>query len=128
MTSVVSPTAALTPPVSLTPIKPAADQAAAADFGAALQSAETATADKSAAARSSKAYQQFEAFVLQTFIEAMLPKDSTNVFGQGIAGETWKSMMAEKIASEVAGTGLLDGVKTTAIARASAERVGEPGE
>lgn len=44
---------------------------------------------------------QFEALMLQTFVEAMLPKDTSHVFGKGIAGSTWKSMMAEMIAKEV---------------------------
>jgi peptidoglycan hydrolase FlgJ len=53
-----------------------------------------------------KAHRDFESFVLQSFIEAMLPKEATAVFGQGIAGETWKSMLAEKLAKEVSLSGL----------------------
>lgn len=51
------------------------------------------------------AYQQFEAFVLQSFIESMLPKDAENVFGKGTAGGVWKSMMAEQMAAQIAKAG-----------------------
>lgn len=50
-------------------------------------------------------YVQFEAFVLQSFIQAILPKDASVVFGEGTAGEVWKSMLAEKIALQVAEAG-----------------------
>ena len=43
---------------------------------------------------------QLEAFVLQTFIQSMLPKNATHVFGKGTAGEVWKSMLAEKLGHE----------------------------
>ena len=51
------------------------------------------------------AYQQFEAFVLQSFIESMLPKEAENVFGKGTAGGIWKSMMAEQMAAQIAKAG-----------------------
>ena len=43
-------------------------------------------------------FKRFEAMVLQTFIQNMLPKDSASVYGKGMAGDMWKSMMAGKIA------------------------------
>lgn len=51
------------------------------------------------------AYRKFEAFVLQTFIEAMLPKDSAVNFGKGVAGDVWRSMLAEQLGSAVAKSG-----------------------
>lgn len=51
------------------------------------------------------AAQEFEAFVLQSFIEAMLPKKAGSVFGGGTAGEIWRSMLAEQVAKEVARSG-----------------------
>lgn len=54
---------------------------------------------------------KFEAMVLQTFIQNMLPKDGATVFGKGISGDMWKSLMAEKIAdvmSERGGIGIAD--------------------
>lgn len=53
----------------------------------------------------SNAAMKFEAFVLQTFIETMLPKDSDSVFGTGTSGDIWRSMLAEHIANEAARTG-----------------------
>lgn len=51
------------------------------------------------------AYEQFEAFVLQSFIQSIMPKEASSVFGEGTAGEVWKSMLAEKIAMQVAEAG-----------------------
>lgn len=51
------------------------------------------------------AFGQLEAFLLQTFIQAMLPKNAPQTFGKSTAGETWKSMLAEKLANEVARSG-----------------------
>jgi len=48
---------------------------------------------------------QFEAFVLQSFVQSMLPKNATNVYGRGTAGEVWRSMLAEKIGEELARSG-----------------------
>lgn len=50
-------------------------------------------------------YRQFEAFVLQSFVETMLPKEAESVFGSGTAGEVWKGMLAEKIGAELAASG-----------------------
>lgn len=63
---------------------------------AGLRSTPQTPADKA------KAYEQFEGFLLQTFVEAMLPKDAPNVFGSGPAGDIWKSMMAQYLAEEMA--------------------------
>lgn len=48
---------------------------------------------------------QFEAFVLQNFVQTIMPQEATAVFGEGTAGEVWKSMLAEKIAMQVAQAG-----------------------
>lgn len=50
-------------------------------------------------------YVQFEAFVLQNFIQSIMPQQASAVFGEGTAGEVWKSMLAEKIALQVAEAG-----------------------
>ncbi len=50
-------------------------------------------------------YGQFESFVLQTFVQSMLPKNAANVFGKGSAGEFWRSMLAEKMGDELARSG-----------------------
>jgi peptidoglycan hydrolase FlgJ len=54
---------------------------------------------------------QFEAFVLQEFVSAMLPEQAENVYGKGLSGEMWQSMFAEKIAAQMAehgGIGIAD--------------------
>jgi hypothetical protein len=96
-----------------------------ADFGTALSSqaadaaaaarnppsAPTAQADASAGAAApvrvirkppeGEVYRKFEAFVLQTFVETMLPQQE-DLFGEGTAGNIWRSMMAEQLGNQLA--------------------------
>ncbi len=51
---------------------------------------------------SGEVYRKFEAFILQTFVETMLPKESEQVFGKGTAGGVWKSMLAEQLGNQLA--------------------------
>jgi Rod binding domain-containing protein len=51
------------------------------------------------------AFGQLEAFMLQSFVKSMLPKNATQVFGKGTAGEVWKSMLAEKLGQQLAVSG-----------------------
>jgi Rod binding domain-containing protein len=49
--------------------------------------------------------------ILRNFVEAMLPKSAETVYGKGLAGDMWKSMMAEQVANVVAqrgGVGIAD--------------------
>lgn len=71
------------------------------------------------------AFAQLEAFVLQTFITEMLPKNAENVFGKGTAGDVWRSMLAEKLANEIASSGQVGIAKRLAAAQA-ARTVGTP--
>lgn len=50
------------------------------------------------------AYRKFEAQVLQTFIESMLPKDD-EVFGDKESSGVYRSLMAEQLANQMAGAG-----------------------
>ncbi len=50
-------------------------------------------------------YEQFEATVLKTLFEMMLPAKAPAVFGSGFAGEVWKSMLADSLAGVAAHTG-----------------------
>lgn len=45
---------------------------------------------------------EFQALVLTSMVEEMLPKDAENVYGAGVAGSVWRSMLAEKIAHAMA--------------------------
>ena len=51
------------------------------------------------------AYRKFEAFMLQSFVQSMFTSDTSATFGKGIAGEYWKSMMAEAMANKMADGG-----------------------
>jgi Rod binding domain-containing protein len=60
-----------------------------------------------------EAYQKFEAMVLQTFLQSMLPQDAENVYGGGIAGDMWKSFLAQELGQQMAkagGIGIADRV------------------
>jgi hypothetical protein len=58
--------------------------------------------DPTAASSPAHAFQGFEALFLQNLIEMMLPQDSAGMFGEGTAGEMWRSMLAEQLGSQVA--------------------------
>lgn len=60
-----------------------------------------------------ESFKRFEAMVLQTFIQNMLPRDGSSVYGKGLAGDMWKSLLAEKVADSIAergGIGIADRV------------------
>lgn len=52
-----------------------------------------------------EAFAKFEAMVLQTFMQSMLPKDTESVYGEGLAGQMWQTMLAEKLGEAMASRG-----------------------
>lgn len=52
-----------------------------------------------------KSYVDFEAMVLQTFVQSMMPKEAEDVYGEGMAGDMWKSMMSQQLATVMADRG-----------------------
>ena len=44
----------------------------------------------------------FEAVMLNSFVSEMLPKETSSVFGQGLAGDMWKSMLADQVSRQMA--------------------------
>jgi hypothetical protein len=48
-----------------------------------------------------------ESVLLKSMIDEMLPKDAADVYGSGVSGDVWRSMLSEKIANEVAKSGAL---------------------
>jgi len=70
--------------------------------------AESASPNTAAEARVIKApasgevHRKFEAFVLQVFVENMLPKQTEELFGKGTAGSVWRSMLAEQLGNQLA--------------------------
>jgi hypothetical protein len=72
-------------------------------------------------------YRKFEAFILQMFVESMLPKDAADVFGKGTAGTVWRSMLAEQISNEMAkgnGVGIAKQLEKSRAAADSAAAAG----
>jgi flagellar protein FlgJ len=101
------------------PNAPTADFAANLDRAAARGSATTALLANAADARSRlaeaqggpdktrQAKTQFEAMMLNSFVSELLPKDTGEVFGQGMAGDMWRSMLAEQVSTQIAKSGKL---------------------
>lgn len=52
-----------------------------------------------------KAQKQLESVLLSQFIGEMMPKDTHSVFGEGYAGDMWRSMLSERIADQIASSG-----------------------
>ena len=50
---------------------------------------------------------QFEAMMLSSLVGEMLPKDAGEVFGQGMADDMWRSMLAEQVSTQIAKSGKL---------------------
>jgi peptidoglycan hydrolase FlgJ len=66
-----------------------------------IQPART-VATKTASATQKTVGNEFEAFVLQSFIKQMLPKEAESVFGSGLSGDIYKSMMANALGDALA--------------------------
>lgn len=82
-----------------------------AEAGAAAASDGASSATSGTTGRDKASFVKFEAMVLRNFVEAMLPKSAEAVYGKGLAGDMWKSMMAEQVANVVAqrgGVGIAD--------------------
>ncbi|OPB30132.1 rod-binding protein [Bartonella sp. WD12.1] len=55
--------------------------------------------------KNTEVFKNFEAFILQTFVENMFTTEMQSIFGKGQAGQIWKFMMAEQLAKEFATSG-----------------------
>ncbi|WAC29050.1 rod-binding protein [Ancylobacter sp. SL191] len=76
----------------------------------------TALSDKPTGA-TPEAYRRFESMVLSGFVDSILPEAKASLFGSGTAGQVWRSMLAERIADEVAkhgGVGLAERIAGSA--------------
>jgi peptidoglycan hydrolase FlgJ len=79
---------------------------------------------KAKAAKMPQEYRKFEASILQTFVNSMMPSDSEQVYGKGSAGEFWKSMMSEQIADQISksgGVGIAEQVYSQALQKARSQ-------
>lgn len=82
-----------------------------------------ASAPAGADANTEKTLRKFEAQVISTFIEQMMPESTTNSYGSGLSGGVWRSMLSEQIAGEIAksgGLGIREKVMGALAARAGA--------
>jgi len=78
---------------------------------AAFRVSDEPRAEARKAAGTPETFARFEAMVLQTFIQSMLPKENEAVYGQGTAGEMWQSLLAERLGEVMAergGIGIAD--------------------
>jgi len=76
--------------------------AGAPDMRARLMNIAHAQSDKA-----KQAQVQFEAVLLNSFVGEMLPKDAPAAYGQGLAGEMWRSMLADQLSRKIASSGSL---------------------
>jgi flagellar protein FlgJ len=65
--------------------------------------------DKATAAdkKAAHAKVELEATLLNNLVGEMLPKDAPGVYGQGTAGDVWRSMLGDQIAHQIAKSGEL---------------------
>jgi len=94
-------TAALdqTSPPSVATSAPIAD---ASDMRARL-----ANIDQAQNQKANQARVQFEAVLLNSLVGEMLPKDAPEAYGEGLAGEMWRSMLADQVSRQIARSGSL---------------------
>ena len=50
---------------------------------------------------------EFEAILLQNWLEVMMPREMQSISGQGTGAKYWNSMLAEQIAFELARSGAI---------------------
>ena len=86
---------------------PSASAATAPIAGAADARSRLADAAFAASDKAAKAQVDFEAVLLNGFVNEMLPKDASATFGQGLAGDMWKSMLADQVSRQIAKSGTL---------------------
>lgn len=90
--------------LAVSPIAPAAPRQAGTRSAAVPRFANAAQAPSAPQTTASRAdpLVAFEAVVLRTFVEAMLPKQG---FGEGTAGHMWRGQMADALADTLARSG-----------------------
>lgn len=80
-----------------------------------------------AGAKAEAANVEFQALFLTQVVEQMLPDDAESVYGAGTGGPIWRSMLAEKIAAQLAERDVL-GLANVLERRASGAAVTPPAE
>jgi peptidoglycan hydrolase FlgJ len=75
-----------------------------------------------------KAKTQFEAMMLSSFVNELLPKETSEVFGQWMAGDMWRSMLAEQVSMQIAKSGKLGIARRLFATHEAAPQSGRVGE
>ncbi len=83
----------------------AASASAAPVPSAGLADARQAFAAAAAPDGAARAKVEFETMLVNSFVGEMLPKDAGSVFGEGTAGDMWRSMLSEQISRQIARSG-----------------------
>ena len=86
---------------------------------ASSQPAATATATK-VSAKEHKAHQQFEAAMLRSFTEQMMPKEASSFYGEGTAANIWRSVQVDVMSQNLAkagGIGIADMLDNASVAK-----------
>lgn len=86
---------------------------AGAKGGAPTEAARTRTADATVAATNSAAAiaqpsdpaQKFEAYIIQTCLQTILPQSGQGYFGRSAGSDVWRSMVAEQLGEQIAKAG-----------------------
>ncbi len=65
----------------------------------------TSLAGKGRTGETPESYRNFEAMVLSTFTQSMLPKETSAVYGEGMAGDMWKSLLSQQLGVTIADRG-----------------------
>ncbi|MCR4264814.1 rod-binding protein [Nitratireductor sp. ZSWI3] len=81
-----------------------AHAAAGKDFSATVDATATQAARAAGTARPDTET-RFEAMVLQNFLQSLLPEETSSVYGEGLAGDMWRSMMAQQLSETLAEQG-----------------------
>lgn len=77
-----------------------------------------------------KAHQEFEAAMLRTFTEQMMPKQASSLYGDGTAGNIWRSLQVDLMSQQMAKAGgigiakMLDRVPTATAPDQTAQTLG----
>jgi len=76
-------------------------------FAAGASGAHRANRSSMGGDRSAQVAQDFEASILGSFVNEMMPKEASAVYGQGVGGDIWRSMLSEQVGRQLAKSGTL---------------------
>jgi flagellar protein FlgJ len=86
-------------------------EAPAAHFSIADLRSSTMARGATAKEEAPEAYRKFEAVVLSTFVQSMMPEKAGAVYGEGLSGDMWKQLLAQQLGtvmSDRGGIGIAD--------------------